>query len=368
MHTLRPGTKGALCRLLPRPLPQGEAFTNVRRGMPGMAYFAGVSLSYSERCEINFGGRPFQHPAEGYQPLQAAPPAVARRGGRAAQLAAARYMAGCLSRLVDVSSAAAPPPAAAAAAAEGAEEGSEDGAGADEMMAATEAAAGQPALPLFQTPGAGVGSRPGLGGSGLLPDAAVLAALEPGRSKATAAAAAPGWPAAAAAAAAGPAICIDDRVLLGAVLAQHLGPLCLDQYAVEAVLLPLLDDAAGDLCSSSAVSYCRSRGPGEASAPPAAAAPTGQELGRQRLRQLLALLAAVLEAEELSALVVTCCSVLERRVRGSLWALPDMPASTALVGLRLWSAMLDCEDIRAGAGGVEGAPAHAAARHAWPCG
>ncbi len=26
---------------------QGVAFTNVRRGMPGMAYFAGVSLSYS---------------------------------------------------------------------------------------------------------------------------------------------------------------------------------------------------------------------------------------------------------------------------------------------------------------------------------
>lgn len=27
-------------------LPQGEAFADVRRGMPGAAYFCGVSLSY----------------------------------------------------------------------------------------------------------------------------------------------------------------------------------------------------------------------------------------------------------------------------------------------------------------------------------
>jgi hypothetical protein len=31
---------------------QGEAFSNVRHGMPGMAYFAGVSMSYAGTCTV----------------------------------------------------------------------------------------------------------------------------------------------------------------------------------------------------------------------------------------------------------------------------------------------------------------------------
>jgi hypothetical protein len=37
-------------------------------------------------------------------------------------------------------------------------------------------------------------------------------------------------------------------------------------------------------------------------------------------------------------------------VRGSLWDLRELPASPALCALRLWGAMLDCEDVREGRG------------------
>ena len=136
----------------------------------------------------------------------------------------------------------------------------------------------------------------------------------------------------------GPAIRMDDRVLLGAVLAQYLGPLCLDRYIVETVLVDLLDETAGELASgSSSGSGGASGGDGERAAEDAwaasgwalygtAAATVGasgepaavpavhgvgdcQELGRQQLQQLLDLLAAVLEAEELAALASTCCQV-----------------------------------------------------------
>ena len=36
-------------------------------------YYPAVSLSQGERCELNFGGRPFKFPIEGYHPLQAPP-------------------------------------------------------------------------------------------------------------------------------------------------------------------------------------------------------------------------------------------------------------------------------------------------------
>ena len=41
-------------------------------------------------------------------------------------------------------------------------------------------------------------------------------------------------------------------------------------------------------------------------------------------------------------------------MRGSLWDLRELPASSALCALRLWGAMLDCEDIREGRGGPAG--------------
>jgi hypothetical protein len=43
--------------------------------------------------------------------------------------------------------------------------------------------------------------------------------------------------------------------------------------------------------------------------------------------------------------------VLGRRVRGSLWDLRELPASPALCALRLWGAMLDCQDVREGGDG-----------------
>ncbi len=294
------------------------------------------------------------------------------------------------------------------------------------------------AAPLLPAASAGLGTRPSLGAS-LLPDADVLAALAAGGSSKPPARpdSAQGRPGSAGSS--GPAIGIDDRILLGAVLAQHLGPLCCDPYVVEAALLPLLDDTAGDLCSSpgpaapSRMLFDEPEGGGqqggsggtggggesgsdaehaaaEAPAPSPVTAPVTVaaaeqpaeelELGRQRLAQLLQLLAAVLEPEELSALVCTVCSVshrvvretvwycastacpccvrgcecqavafacaefasridhhslpplpqaLGRRVRGCVWSLQELPASPALAALRLWSAMLDCEDVRAGA-------------------
>lgn len=39
----------------------------------GLAYFPAVSLSFSERCEINFGLYPFEYPIEGYSPLDITP-------------------------------------------------------------------------------------------------------------------------------------------------------------------------------------------------------------------------------------------------------------------------------------------------------
>lgn len=206
-----------------------------------------------------------------------------------------------------------------------------------------------------------------------MPNADVLAALaaagDPSSSKPAGPAAGLDGSRLGGAAPAGPAIRIDDRVLLGAVLAQHLGPMCCDQYLVEAALLPLLDDIAGDLCSSTCAGGGRGRGSaggaaeaggGEADAPEAAAAPApagpaagggslGQEPGRARLRQLLELLAAVLEPGELAALATGCCAALARRARASVWSLQEMPASPALAALLLWGAVLDCEDVRTGA-------------------
>eukprot|EP00887_Chlorella_sp_A99_P000718 scaffold5.g718.t1 len=91
----------------------GVAFRGVRRMMPGMAYFPGISLSYSESCWVNFGARPFAYPAPGYRPLQQR----LRSGGEPRpRTAAAAYLAGCLSRLLEVTGpGAATSPATAAA-------------------------------------------------------------------------------------------------------------------------------------------------------------------------------------------------------------------------------------------------------------
>jgi Kip1 ubiquitination-promoting complex protein 1 len=51
----------------------GVAFQGVRKMGPGFGYHPAISLSQGERCELNFGARPFKYPIEGYRPLQAPP-------------------------------------------------------------------------------------------------------------------------------------------------------------------------------------------------------------------------------------------------------------------------------------------------------
>eukprot|EP00955_Chlamydomonas_euryale_P032775 344517-Chlamydomonas_euryale.AAC.18 len=69
----------------------GVAFRNVRAMQPHLAYFPTVSLSYTERCELNFGARPFAHPVESFKPMHAPP--------REPTLAFVSYLLGCLERL-----------------------------------------------------------------------------------------------------------------------------------------------------------------------------------------------------------------------------------------------------------------------------
>ena len=51
----------------------GVAFCGIRKMRPGFGYYPAISLSQGERCELNFGARPFKYPIEGYLPLQAPP-------------------------------------------------------------------------------------------------------------------------------------------------------------------------------------------------------------------------------------------------------------------------------------------------------
>ena len=48
----------------------GVAFKDISVLEEGLAYFPTVSLSYGEKCYLNFGGFPFQYPVEDYHPLQ----------------------------------------------------------------------------------------------------------------------------------------------------------------------------------------------------------------------------------------------------------------------------------------------------------
>ena len=75
--------------------PLGVAFRGVRSFAEGLAYFPAVSLSHGEKCDINFGERPFQHPVQGFAPLQEAP--------EQADLARAGWLAECLGRVARAS-------------------------------------------------------------------------------------------------------------------------------------------------------------------------------------------------------------------------------------------------------------------------
>lgn len=73
-------------------VPLGVAFHGIRKVGPGSGYYPAISLSQGERCELNFGARPFKYPIQGYLPLQT-PPSV---NSLATQLLC------CLSRLLDL--------------------------------------------------------------------------------------------------------------------------------------------------------------------------------------------------------------------------------------------------------------------------
>ena len=53
----------------------GVAFCGICKMGPEFGYHPAVSLSQGERCELNFGVRPFKYPIQGFLPLQE-PPAI----------------------------------------------------------------------------------------------------------------------------------------------------------------------------------------------------------------------------------------------------------------------------------------------------
>lgn len=70
----------------------GVAFAGIRKMNPGLGYFPAVSLSQGERCDLNFGVRPFKYPIEGFLPLQN-PPSTTSRASKLLQ---------CLSRMLEI--------------------------------------------------------------------------------------------------------------------------------------------------------------------------------------------------------------------------------------------------------------------------
>lgn len=76
----------------------GVAFDGVRRSSGGggaeLSYYPAISLSEGERCDLNFGSRPFKYPVEGFLPIQPPP----------APSSAAAYLLRCLSRVLELQS------------------------------------------------------------------------------------------------------------------------------------------------------------------------------------------------------------------------------------------------------------------------
>lgn len=70
----------------------GVAFDRIQKMSPGIGYYPAISLSDGERCDLNFGARPFKHPVDGFLPIQAPP--ISRYY--------ANYLLSCLTRLLEV--------------------------------------------------------------------------------------------------------------------------------------------------------------------------------------------------------------------------------------------------------------------------
>ncbi len=76
----------------------GVAFNNVKHGENGVgiAYFPALSLSFGEKCYLNFGSRPFEYPVDNFLPLQIMSTKVS------VTLAQAKYLVECVERLLTI--------------------------------------------------------------------------------------------------------------------------------------------------------------------------------------------------------------------------------------------------------------------------
>uniref|UniRef100_A0A7I4BXX7 RING-type E3 ubiquitin transferase n=1 Tax=Physcomitrium patens TaxID=3218 RepID=A0A7I4BXX7_PHYPA len=84
----------------------GVAYDNIRGLEPREGYYPAISLSLGERCELNFGGRPFKYPVEGFASIQL-PPIVQisdNKHGMILSSTRAKFLLGCLQRLVQLGS------------------------------------------------------------------------------------------------------------------------------------------------------------------------------------------------------------------------------------------------------------------------
>lgn len=86
----------------------GVAYDGVRAVEATDGYYPAISLSHGERCELNFGGRPFRYPVEGFSAIQAPPRVQAGEGGDEQETDSAcgraKFLLGCLQRLVQLGS------------------------------------------------------------------------------------------------------------------------------------------------------------------------------------------------------------------------------------------------------------------------
>ncbi|XP_057860928.2 E3 ubiquitin-protein ligase RKP isoform X2 [Cryptomeria japonica] len=84
-------------------VPLGVAFDGLRKLDPGFGYFPAISLSQGERCDLNFGSRPFKYPIADFLPIQV-PPKVKDGEDVASLSEIASYLLRCLLRLVKLRS------------------------------------------------------------------------------------------------------------------------------------------------------------------------------------------------------------------------------------------------------------------------
>ncbi|KXZ52881.1 hypothetical protein GPECTOR_8g261 [Gonium pectorale] len=261
----------------------GVAFTGVRTMQPHLAYFPAVSVSYAERCELNFGAQPLLYPAAGYEPIQAPPSAAAT--------SAATYLVTCLERLVTAVQPQpyghSPGPAECVRDAEGAAAGG----GAIKSSASAAAAAAAAA--------ASVGKG---GAEGLSPRFSIP------------------W---------------ESWLLMGSVALEHLAPHLLDAHIIGAVLMPAMLRLTGN-----------SSGTSSGTSAPLAAGPASG-FPSPPIASLLQLFELCLEPELLAAVVNVLLEALSRRCVTAALVPEQFPYSGSCQYLALAVALASRPALRA---------------------